>query len=473
LSNPLSAPRSFTDPFTNLVLLSAVDIRRNLGDIRKADIPLEFSPTFLHEATHHWCFTSPVGFASLLLFFRARRLAIRRLRHKSALDRDQLYDVVDAVVRYDFAQGLMRPLAEGVALFAEHDACVGHTETISPPMALAGTLFAQGFAARSDPPWSKMPLLLAGGRLTSAHIRRKADLLMQPLSCDQGGYLPGYLTVKNLWLHNMIGLDCPHFMDTDFYLQFLRSFFYDDWRLVACLLDRETPDIRALEPIALSIQERLNAFGSDRDRQRAAREFEQQSVGSILRLYLEGNLMSYPLRYNEIGTPDDTSNLGKQRIKTLYQELFDAWPHDDYEQALVEMDLDTLRFWSTVTLGHAELPARVAHERLEFLDNGVVLFSTKPAASLHPGWSGKLDVDIVFDTNMIGLFGFVSAEDELIDIWKMNDSEVPEHLRSAQIHSKYRVKRMKTSHDLLAWALKDDVMEIFTQRHTRTIGPHD
>lgn len=261
MTEGIYVPRSFTDPLSNLVVLSDLDLRRHIEGIRDRDLPLECLPTFLHETTHHWCFSSPVGLASLLLFFRARRIAVLVGRDRD--DRDRIYQLLDAVIRYDFAQGLMRPLAEGIALFAEHDACVGHAETISEPLGLAGALFAQGFAIKSEPRWGKLPLLLAGGRLTNAHIRRKADLLMQPFGSEGGGYLPGYLMVKNLWVHSFYALHCSHFLDTDFYLQFIRSFFYDDWELVASLLDQERRKSWALAPIADRLQVRLRAFATN------------------------------------------------------------------------------------------------------------------------------------------------------------------------------------------------------------------
>jgi hypothetical protein len=440
-------------------VLSPVDIRRHLASIRDRDIPLDFLPTFLHETTHHWCFTSPVGFASLLLFFRARRIAIRGLSRAGPLRRDRVYEVLDAVLRYEFAHGLMRPLAEGIALFAEHDACIGFTDSISRPMAFAGSLFAQGFAARTDPPWAKVPLLLAGGRLTSSHIRRKADLLMQPFSCISGGYLPGYLMVKALWVQNFVNLRCSHFADTDFYLQFIRSFFYDDWELVACLLDDGYKDIGALDPIGRRIQKRLIAFAREENRQKVAEQFERQSVSGLARVDLKAELSELSLSYNDFGVPGDSAAIGKQRLEVLYRELFDAWPDDEYEQALIELDIDTLRFWSTITLGRGNLGARATERNLEFIDERDVLFSTKLPPGLQSNWSGKLDVDIVFDTTAVGMFGFVSGNETLIDTWQLSNSDVPEHLKSARVHSRSRAELMQMSQNFLSRALADEDLD--------------
>lgn len=371
-----------------------------------------------------------------------------------------MFDVLDAVVRYEFAQGLMRPLAEGIALFAEHDACTGFTHTISTPMAFAGTLFAQGLATRTNPPWSKMPLVIAGGRLTTAHVRRKADLLMQPFNCSKGGYLPGYLMVKNLWLHNLMALECTHFMDTDFYLQFVRSYFYDDWELVACLLDFDRSDIGALGPIAARIQARMHSFTNGNERQREAERFEQHGLTGRSRFDLKVELGTFQLSYDQFDGPSDRDLVGQQRLSALYVDLFGTWPTSEVDQMLYEMDRETLQFWSTITLGHTNLDGNATGDRLQFNHEGKTLFSTAMPSSLQAGWVGKLDVDIVVDTAQVGMFGFVSAGSKLIDTWKLSNSDIPDHLKSPHIHRTSRSGVMQISQAALVEAMNDESIQI-------------
>jgi hypothetical protein len=441
-------------------VLTSLDLKRHLAQIYDKDIPLSCLPTFLHEVTHHWCFTSPVGFASLLLFFRARREAMRYFLKKGQRSGDKLYDVLDAVLRYDFAQGMMRPLAEGIALFAEHDACTGFTKIISEPMLLAGTLFAQGLAVRSKPAWEKLPLVLAGGRLTPPQIRRKADLLMQPFSTANGGYLPGYLLVKGLWLQNFLELNCKHCRDTDFYLQFIRSYFYDDWELVARLLDPDRSDVGALGPIAEQIQLRLISFATEQNRQQQAEAFEKRSLKGKALMKCSASLGGLHFYYDEFHETTAEAAKGKQRIQALHQELFSDWPDDEMEQSLVRMDLETLQFWSTINLGHTTVDAEVAQQRLNFLENGTRLFSTKAPQQLADGWRGEVDVDIMVDTSDYGMFGFVSAGGELLDSWKLSNTEVPDRLRTSRIHAKSRARLMQSSQALLTEAMEEERISI-------------
>ena len=99
--------------------------------------------------------------------------------------------IKDDLVRLQVTQALLRPLAEGLALFAEYDA-VSRTQSHSATP-LPGTI-AWNFAGtdRMREPYASMPepvksLVLAGelvadARLSRAAIKAKASVLAQPLS---------------------------------------------------------------------------------------------------------------------------------------------------------------------------------------------------------------------------------------------------------------------------------------------------
>ena len=101
--------RSWTDLTTNAMFLSEV---QHTGDLRKlfasSKSPDHYRPAFLHEATHHWCFLSPVGSTLTYLRFRACKYGLKAQKSSSALS-----DLLDDLVRYEVATRLMRPLAEG------------------------------------------------------------------------------------------------------------------------------------------------------------------------------------------------------------------------------------------------------------------------------------------------------------------------------------------------------------------------
>src|SRR5207244_11234437 len=71
----------------------------------------------LHEATHHWCFTSPVVFAIAGIVLRARLEAVRAVENNAPFPHSIIVDLV----RAEAATCLLRPIAEGLALFAEFD----------------------------------------------------------------------------------------------------------------------------------------------------------------------------------------------------------------------------------------------------------------------------------------------------------------------------------------------------------------
>src|SRR5437879_12139926 len=86
--------RSFIDPVSNVTLLSSVDLEAHLGSLIELDLPRSCLPAFLHEATHHWSFFSPVGVAMALLKLRARRRAALGALGEAVEPGDVIVDVV-------------------------------------------------------------------------------------------------------------------------------------------------------------------------------------------------------------------------------------------------------------------------------------------------------------------------------------------------------------------------------------------
>jgi hypothetical protein len=253
---------SWTDPVTNYTLLPPTGPFDFRSLLQRELYNFKLWPTFLHEATHHWCFSSPVGTALALIKLRALRQAhLLPLHHHG--DRDRLLDAIaDDLMRYEAAIDILRPLAEGLALFAEFDATPGHAETLSPLMHTFTTLMAANLAPKNTDVLDTTRQLLSDMR--SELLPRKANLLARPFSYDGGGYLPGYLAIKVIWRwmtqhrgHNIA-------FDTDFFLNYIRAYFYDDLELVAILLNDEDQDVVATEAIGLHINDRIvKLFKSD------------------------------------------------------------------------------------------------------------------------------------------------------------------------------------------------------------------
>jgi len=125
--------------FDNKVIIPKLD---NIDIIQQSliyqKIPIYFLPTILHEYTHFNCFNSPVGEAILHCYLKAKKLAkqIQEEKFFGKEYQDLHWQCFDAYVRYQSVLELLRPLAEGLAVFAEFDECLGKSECQSKTMSL-------------------------------------------------------------------------------------------------------------------------------------------------------------------------------------------------------------------------------------------------------------------------------------------------------------------------------------------------
>jgi hypothetical protein len=237
--------------------------------------------TFLHEATHNWCFSSTVIQAQVCLVGRAQINALAYsmleddpekigdgtagfLRDVGVLLRaidgdprgrfgDDLAEVrqrlathvFDDVLRLEVLDTLFRPLSEGLALFAEYDAVSRLQSRATSPVLAALTLNFQSQErllayAREDADVHETVVRAAAevieeARLSEWAVSTKATVLMAPFMSAGGGYLPGYLAVKSMCRH--LATEDPRLAsETDLALLYTRNFFYEDAVLAAELL---------------------------------------------------------------------------------------------------------------------------------------------------------------------------------------------------------------------------------------------
>ncbi len=305
--------RSWTDLTTNAMFLSEV---QRTGDLRKLFVssksPDHYRPVFLHEATHHWCFLSPVGSTLTYLRFRACKHALKAQKSPGALS-----DLLDDLVRYEVATSLMRPLAEGLALFAQFDATPSASSVQSAPLTWSLQFFKEDadelrFSASFDQlerDMRSLLLILADARLNEQTLKSKAALLAKRLQPSVDCYLAGYLFVKNL---RRFGLSkSTRFLETDLFLTYLRNFFYHDLGLVAALLEPSISEIRTANTIAMAFQKRIDQFFASDLATNLAR-FEKEIAG------LEANETTHFL---EIFNNTPTARLGLERLRALSDEV--------------------------------------------------------------------------------------------------------------------------------------------------------
>ena len=237
----LEAGPSWTQPVDNLTLLASADLRYDLADFLRGRYPAFLLPSFLHEGMHHWCFGSPLGTTAALLWLRTHRALVAEGR--SGADWD--LDVVDDLVRYHSIMRTLRPLAEGMALFAEHDLIPSASEVAPPYFTYASLRFTEAMSAptgtRIQVADRQFHSMLCRQRFGPG-LQAKASLLSHPFDLAKGGYLPGYLLVK--MLHAALARRDDRMIETPFFISFLRAYFYQDLAFIGTVLDTSLHDLR-------------------------------------------------------------------------------------------------------------------------------------------------------------------------------------------------------------------------------------
>jgi hypothetical protein len=274
-----ASARSLTEYITNQTILSSTELESVLPQLVQPEesLPHSILPTFLHEATHHWCFSSLVGTTLSLLALRGRLRALQAIEATSSHEREGLErSAAEYLTRADVTRELLKPLAEGLATFAEFDAMPTlRAPAIPAPLRWAVQMCARNVLTlkRDTVEWvsrrNDATMKTVGALLTARAewgVRdRRIDMLQQPLSCCRAplgqpsrgkeGYLAGYLTVKNFW-RRVVPLS-PTLELSDFYLLFLYEYFYEDATLSRLLLDGTLRAPESLAPITYHMRDRL------------------------------------------------------------------------------------------------------------------------------------------------------------------------------------------------------------------------
>jgi hypothetical protein len=329
--------------------------------LRQQDLPVETFSSFIHEATHHWCFISPVGTALGFLFLLAAKQTLRALAKRD----DSLLDqALDDLCTYDIAVRFLRPLNEGLAQFAEYDVRPSETADLASPPLLAtlGHLFniraRLGDADSAD--WREKSYAfeedLARWRVSQRTIDRKCELLLQPLEADSSAYLLGYLTVKQLWKSAIRFYN--EFQSADVFLIFMRKLIFADYSLVEALLDRkQSPWARGLN-FARLLYDRLQSIRLMLFAEATPWSEFQRMLASPPREEVAGLQIADPVPFAAL----DTKGAVKRGLK-LYQKRFrevaDIEPFPlkgDLANVPPDLFFDIVRERYLMWLGH--LPAR-------------------------------------------------------------------------------------------------------------------
>jgi len=213
----LGSLHTFVEFASNTMVLGEMEFLHHVKDIIQGTLPVRLLCDASHEMTHHWCFHSPVGTALALLKLRAGAATFTGTKQA---------DIFSPLIKLECALEMMRPIAEGLALFSEFDMLSGCGDVRAPIAGWLLYLFAREGMAKGEYWDHALNLLLRHARSSEAAFKRRENLFVQPLAADTGGYLPGYLLVKTLW--NKFKLSSSQLKDAELFLCFFRSFFYDD-----------------------------------------------------------------------------------------------------------------------------------------------------------------------------------------------------------------------------------------------------
>ncbi len=229
-------------------------------------IPDEVLHSWLHEGQHHLSFSSYVIGAAV---GRATR-ALERVRHGGqgiAGSRDTFLPVMLDVAALEIATMALRPLSEGLALFAEHHLYLGPGD-LSTSLTL---LLLQLEFLRSESGSGRSPADTLRARVESANagmrrarlseraIEEATGLMFRPLDLSDGGYLPGYL-----WLlaarRRLIDCGVTAAADPETFLHVVREYFFSDYGMVDALTQPVASPLELADRVVDHLTARLASF---------------------------------------------------------------------------------------------------------------------------------------------------------------------------------------------------------------------
>ncbi|SDW51357.1 hypothetical protein SAMN05421504_101789 [Amycolatopsis xylanica] len=318
--------RSFINPVTNETVISSFQVGKHLEGLIQRHIPPDCLPAFLHEATHHWCFMHTTGLALSLLHQRALSDAAA-YRGERRFDEDLARRLTGAMMRYEAFIALQRPLAEGLALFAEFDlSSHGTLPKLCPVLSRVADYFGPGAVAAFEPEERRdtvtrnlLDLILGTTRRRPDVVARRTDVLVRPAAPEDGGYLPGYLLVKALWSAGM-GVD-PRLGDPELFFAYFIAYFHTDLGTIAHLLD-EDDDLRSVDRLIEYFVARVVRFGHA-DHRAHLDEFlaENKTHESFEDWARHGNV-----RWE---VDEATAELGVRRLVSLHDETLENATEED------------------------------------------------------------------------------------------------------------------------------------------------
>lgn len=334
----------------------------------------------------------PVGLAVSLLHQRALTDAAA-YRGGRRFDKDLARRITGAMMRYEAFIALQRPLAEGLALFAEFDlSSHGTLPRLCPVLARVADYFGPGVIASFEPEARRdavtrnvLDFVLGSTRRQRQVVTRRCDVLVRPADPEDGGYLPGYLLVKALWSASM-GVDA-RLGDPELFFSYAIAYLYTDLGLIAHLLDEDDSQ-RTVDQMIEYFVRRVIDFGRA---DHAANLDEFLASNRDRKMYTEFDAWA---RHGNVRweVDDATADLGADRLVALHDETLERVPDEDLVRNVA------LMFQRTV-LSLGRHPVTVAvdeRDRYTVTDGEQVVMTGTYAFGLPTGTvvDGHVDVSI-------------------------------------------------------------------------------
>lgn len=189
----------------------------------------------LHEKTHHVSFDSPVGRAFSALVTSSASFALTEIALEEKLLSVSKRDRIILQIIYT----MMRPLIEGLAVFAEHDVIPRNSPVASKIVLTTARLIApellKWISTLETIDISKIfAAEIQKQRMTEHWLERKIHLLEQSIN-GECHYLLGYLAVKGIY--SSLLQKSPKLQDSDLFMLLMQDYWFYDYKYAEMLLN--------------------------------------------------------------------------------------------------------------------------------------------------------------------------------------------------------------------------------------------
>ncbi|MEM6506498.1 MAG: hypothetical protein AAF711_13735 [Planctomycetota bacterium] len=279
------------DPFSNVVFLGEQTTTRTeiLETYQSGTYTNESLSAFLHEATHHRCFDSPLGGALLGIeglsragWFETFKCKANDEPTKKECERNP-FCFNRALAREILA--IVGPLAEGLALYGELDAAPGESPAASS-IAMNGLAVFYEKRYRelmdADAAFLEFSSWIRDQRMSPTFKRTRDLLTTDPEEEYKKDYVLGYRFVRRL-IKTLHTYSPNARKDTDASLAFLCAYFFDDWALANHVLACAWGMSSHIEPFSTTakVRDYLKTRVSEFCTPRIAEWYEQYISASV------------------------------------------------------------------------------------------------------------------------------------------------------------------------------------------------